>query len=208
MKHTEILTKEEEEKLWTSGVMDLTTPTALQIAAFFVVGKMFSLHGGIEHRNLKLSQLKRHQQPDHYVYHENVSKTNNGSFKKLRIKGKVVPIYTCPDLGERYPVNILDTYLNKLPHENDIFYFHPLSQIPTDPTLPWYAPVPVGKETLKNKVNTMCKQAGISGNKTNHSLRATSVTQMYNSGVPEKIIQERTGHRSLEAFRMYERIDP
>ena len=29
-------------------------------------------------------------------------------------------------------------------------------------------------------------------------------TQMYDCGVPEKIIQERTGHRSLEALRMYE----
>ena len=67
--------------------------------------------------------------------------------------------------------------------------------------------MPLGKDTLRSKLNTMCKQAGISGNKTNHSLRATSATQMYNSGVPEKIIQERTGHRSLEALRMYERIN-
>ena len=28
---------------------------------------------------------------------------------------------------------------------------------------------------------------------------------MYESGVPEKLIQERTGHRSLEALRSYER---
>ena len=28
---------------------------------------------------------------------------------------------------------------------------------------------------------------------------------MYDSGVPKKMIQERTGHRSLEALRMYER---
>ena len=50
-------------------------------------------------------------------------------------------------------------------------------------------------------------EAYSSSNKTNHSLRATSATQMYNSSVPEKIIQERTGHRSLEALRMYERIN-
>ena len=42
---------------------------------------------------------------------------------------------------------------------------------------------------------------------TNHSLRATSATHMYRSGVPEKVIQERTGHRSLEALRIYERSD-
>ena len=70
-----------------------------------------------------------------------------------------------------------------------------------------YAAVPVGKDTLQSKLNNMCKQAGIGGNNTNHSLRAASATQMYDSGVPEKLIQERTGHRSLEALRMYERTN-
>ena len=51
----------------------------------------------------------------------------------------------------------------------------------------------------------MCSVAGISGHKTNHSLRATGATAMYESGAPEKLIQERTGHRSLEALRSYER---
>ena len=50
----------------------------------------------------------------------------------------------------------------------------------------------------------MCLNAGVKGNKTNHSLRATGATQLYESGVPEKVIQERTGHRSLEALRVYE----
>ncbi|XP_019858244.1 PREDICTED: uncharacterized protein LOC109586489 [Amphimedon queenslandica] len=40
---------------------------------------------------------------------------------------------------------------------------------------------------------------------TNHSLRATAVSRMYNSGVPEKIISDKSGHRSLEALRLYER---
>ena len=40
--------------------------------------------------------------------------------------------------------------------------------------------------------------------KTNHSLRATGATSLYQKGVPEKLIQERTGHRSIEALRVYE----
>ena len=51
----------------------------------------------------------------------------------------------------------------------------------------------------------MCALSGIKGRITNHSLRATSATQMYEMGVPEKIIQDHTGHRSIEALRMYER---
>ena len=49
----------------------------------------------------------------------------------------------------------------------------------------------------------MCEQAGITGQKMNHSLRATGVTKMYESGAPEKVI---SGHRSLEGLRSHERI--
>ena len=59
--------------------------------------------------------------------------------------------------------------------------------------------------TLQQKVRKMCAEAGVSGNKTNHSLRATGATELYKKGVPEKLIQERTRHRSLESLRTYER---
>ena len=52
-----------------------------------------------------------------------------------------------------------------------------------------------------------CKAAEINGHKTNHSLQATATTEMFRSGAPEKLIQERTGHCSLEALRCYERLD-
>ena len=51
----------------------------------------------------------------------------------------------------------------------------------------------------------MCAEANIVG-KTNHSLRATGATALFQKGVPERIIQNVTGHRSLEALRSYERI--
>ena len=58
-KHAEVISSEEEDQLWDKGVMDTKTPTGLQNAAFFVVGKIFCLRGGQEHRGLQLSQLKR-----------------------------------------------------------------------------------------------------------------------------------------------------
>ena len=50
----------------------------------------------------------------------------------------------------------------------------------------------------------MCHDAAIGGRKTNHSLRATGASELFAAGVPEKIIKERTGHRSLEALHVYE----
>lgn len=51
----------------------------------------------------------------------------------------------------------------------------------------------------------MCKQCGIEGFKTNHSLRATAATRLYASGIDEQLVMERTGHRSLEGIRSYKR---
>ena len=175
----------------------MSNPKALQNAVFFAVGKMLCLRGGVEHRALTLSQLERRTQPDHFVYTENVSKNRNGSFKQLHVKSKTVPVYTCPEAGVKCPVHLLDLYISKLPPkavEDDIFYARPLETTPPDSSSPWYSATPVGKHTLDDKVKKMCAAAGIQGNKTNHSLRATGVTQMYESGVPEKLVQERTGH--------------
>ena len=41
--------------------------------------------------------------------------------------------------------------------------------------------------------------------KSNHSLRATGATEMFAANVPEKLMQSRTGHCSLDALRLYER---
>ena len=60
----------------------------------------------------------------------------------------------------------------------------------------------VGKNALQSKLKDMCSRAGISGLKTN---QAPAATEMFQLGAPEKVIQERTGHRSIEALRSYER---
>ena len=107
------------------------------------------------------------------------------------LNSKSVLVYVCPEAG-RCPVYLLDLYISKLPlkaAENDIFYARLLESVPTDPSAPWYSATPVGKHTLNDKVKKMCMAAGIQGNMTNHSLRATGAMQMYENGVPEKIIQ-------------------
>lgn len=55
-------------------------------------------------------------------------------------------------------------------------------------------------------LKTMCEEVGISGKKTNHSLQAYAATELFNAGIPEKVIQNRTGHRSIKGLCKYERI--
>ena len=50
----------------------------------------------------------------------------------------------------------------------------------------------------------MCEEVGIE-RKSNHSLKVTGATRLYRSGVAERTIQARTGHKSIEALRIYER---
>ena len=122
-----------------SGVLSLSTLKSLQNAAFYTVGKILCLRGGVEHRVLKLSQLKRVTDPDRYIYYEAVSRNHNGSFTQLHVKNKVVPMFACPEAGDRCPVRILDHYISKLPQEavtQDLFYVRPLEKLPSSPSAP------------------------------------------------------------------------
>ena len=55
-KPTEILTSEDEEKLWATGLL---TPKSLLNAVIFYTNKNFLLCDEAEHREFKFSQLKR-----------------------------------------------------------------------------------------------------------------------------------------------------
>ena len=50
----------------------------------------------------------------------------------------------------------------------------------------------------------MCKEAELDERFINHSLRGYGATKMLQAKIPEKLIQQRTGHPSLEALRHYE----
>ena len=47
MKHAEDISKNDDQRLWESGVMGVSDPKALQNAVFYTVGKMLCLRGGV-----------------------------------------------------------------------------------------------------------------------------------------------------------------
>ena len=99
----------------------------------------------------------------------------------------------------------MDEYFNSLPHNpaaNDTLYLQPLCNTPAP--VPWFKSTPIGKNTLGKTMN-MCEKAGNSGGYTNHSLIGYDATTLFQAHVPERLIQQRTGHRSPEALRQYER---
>ena len=59
---------------------------------------------------------------------------------------------------------------------------------------------------MRKVVQDMCRVAGIEGYKTDHSLRATICTTGLEKGVPEKLIMEHTGHRTVKSLQTYQRV--
>ena len=55
VKHARVLTEEDEEKLWESGVLGTAFPKALQNVMCCTIGKVFSLRDGTELRDFFLS---------------------------------------------------------------------------------------------------------------------------------------------------------
>ena len=209
-----MISSSEEELLWEKGILGIDSPAALLNAVFYGNGKVLCLSGGRKHWGLKLSQFEFGDEKDangevtsYVVYSENGSKNRSGSYKD-KTPNKIVKHYADPALKEHCYVFLLRLYFSKLPpkaFEKDVFYLKPKSSVSGDGLI-WFDLVSVGRNTLAKFVKTMCSQVGILGHKTNHSLRATGTTRMFEAGVSDKIIQQRTGHCSAEALHLYERV--
>ena len=173
-------------------------------------GKVLCLRGGREHKALKISQFKFGFEggKEFLEYTENGSKNRSGSYKD-KSGNKILKHFADSSLGEKCYVSLVKTYLSKLPDkakesESAEFYWKPKDLVPLSDSAFWFTMQTCGRNFLAAVVKTACEKAGIQG-KTNHSLRATGATRLFAANVPEKLIQERTGHRSTTALRMYER---
>lgn len=216
---SDVISTEQEELLWTKGVMGVDTPKQLLRTVFFYGGLSLCLRGGDEHRALKVSQFNRlvvsdPQNPGQeivcYEYTEHGSKNNKGGLQQIkkRQQNKVVRHYANPALGSKCFVALLDLYLSKRPPfpadsvDSDAFYLRPLESGVEGK--PWYYARVMGHNTLKSMLKNMFKEAGINADRmTNHSLRATATTRMIDAGIPEKVIMDRTGHHSLDGLKPY-----
>ena len=131
----------------------------------------------------------------------------SGGLKQLRQENKVVHQYKSANV-ERFPVRLLDKYISKLPPDakkNDAFYLKPKANTLHDPMAPWFLNVPVERNTLAGMMKTMALKGSLDKTVTNHSLRAFGVTKMFQCQIPEKLIMEHSGHRSLQGLHQYER---
>lgn len=208
-KQAEIITITEEETMWKS-VLGSDTPKKLVDTLIYLFGLNFALRACKEHRNLRCGpdsqiEVKVDVQGRRFLrYTEDVSKSCQGGLNHRRIVPKSVDAYENVENPDRCIVRLYEQYLSHRPDSprcSDAMYLRPLIK-PLGEI--WYSCQPMGVHTISRTVSSLCKNAGLDGYHTNHSLRATAASRLYQKNFDEQLISETTGHRS-NAVRRYKR---
>jgi len=175
----------------------------------YLNGLNFALRSGEEHRRLRhnpsqLSVVDKEGTVLCIQYHEDISKTNQGGLKSQKVIPKHVIHHANTENPSRCLVRLFLKYTELCPHDrpDSALYLTPAKN-PTEHC--WYSKVPIGHNKLAETIPRLMKKAGIPGYFTNHSLRATSTTRMYDAQLDEASIMQRTGHRSVNGVRAYKR---
>ncbi|XP_062611438.1 uncharacterized protein LOC134273266 [Saccostrea cucullata] len=154
-----------------------------------------------EHRSLTRDQfsLGEDNVGTYIDFQGKTSKNFSGGLNQRKIEAKSIRHYSSAS-DDRSLFLIYKTYLELTETSEDgSFYRRPNGGI-----TPRFSSQVVGINKLSTLIKTMCTEAGLSGNFSNHSGKRTCATSLYNSGVDKQLIMERTGHRS-DAVRKYKR---
>ena len=201
------ISTEQEDRLWEMGLLEDHSPSVLVNTIIWYVGLYFALRSGGEHRRLRNcpSQVLLFEPPEgrsYLVYKEDVSKTNKGGLNSCRKVPKEVVHYANASNHTRCFVRLYKLYLSKCPLDrpNNDFYQTPLCRPKGDI---WYSKVPIGQNKLQKTVPNLMKEGGYQGYYTNHSLRVSIATRLFNKCVDEQLIMARTGHSSTDGVQAY-----
>lgn len=205
------ITVAEQEDMWNRGILGSDTPSKLLDTLVYMFRLNFALRAAQEHRNLRCdtpeceSQIQIHTGDNgkwFVRYTEDTSKTRQGGINHRKITPKVVNAYENTSHPERCIVRLYAKYMSHCPKiRTNALCLRPLT---TPVGSVWYGKQPVGINKLAAVVKRLCSAAGLQGHRTNHSLRASAATRLYNENFDEQVIAETTGHRS-NSVRQYKR---
>ena len=136
----------------------------------------------------------------HLVYTENVSKNNPGGLHNRKLKPTVVIHHANVNDPSRCFVTFYKVYMTHRPKEvqHNAFYVTPIWNLKSEV---WYSKCPVGYHILVNAVNCLCKSISIGVYKTNHSLRVTATTRLFQQGIDQQLIMMKMEHRSSKSLQ-------
>ena len=227
VKQADVLTLNDERRLWEGGVFGMHNAEQMSHTVFYYCGKFFGLRlSEQEHLTYKQVIQGCDGEGRRYIeYNGGQDKTHQGGLRHRKVAFKQVRHYIA-DSDAYFPpasdqtqasqdivcsvADVLTVYLSLISEfakdstDGDTrFYHRPLAN--GKDGIPRFSRQVVGRHTLQTYVKLIAKKGGLQGNFTSHSLKASLATQLYSERVDEQLIQERTGHRSVEALRKYKR---
>ena len=164
-RQAEVITPEEEEKLWQTGQLGDSNPQQLLDTIVYCCGLYFALRSGQEHRQLRRSppQIQLFERPGERAYlryEEDISKNHPGGLKGRKMEPKVVHHHENLGNPERCFIRLYKKYMSLCPPDapQDSFYLQP-ARVPTSTC--WYSRNPLGHNPLGKTVARICQSAGI-----------------------------------------------
>ena len=112
--------------------------------------------------------------------------------------------YALPEDPSTCVVAIFKEYISRCPDDilKKALYIYPLQRWHGEL---WFGRSIIGHNALSDMTKKMMQEGGYDGYYTNHSLRVTTVTRLFDENVDTKLIQNQTGHRS-SAVDGYKRV--
>ena len=201
------LTENDEERLWPTGQLGFASPEQLINTVWFFNTKLLGFRGSHESRQLKwgdVSLVEGETGEKHIEFNERETKTRTGNSTHLRpFKPKMFRNPTNPD---RCPIRAYELYASKRPIDimkpSDPFYLAVNAKV-TTPSAPWFKRSPMGHDRISAFMPRMAKAAALIGKKTNHSVRRTMCTKLFQSGVPPTMIAQLSGHKNVQSLSHY-----
>lgn len=203
-RQAQFISYEYEEELWDRDILGEDTPDKLCNTVLYLLGINLALHGVEEHYLLRRQMPNRDSQLSFkrdsngvrcLVYSEDTcTKNNDGGLAHMRHEHKVVWVYPSANV-DRCPVRLVDKYVSLCPpyYKKPNFYLQSKQKLTP---IQWYTTKVVGSNTLAKVVKQLLSDAKIDGYFTNHSLRRSAPTRLFQAGVERKLVRELTGHRS------------
>lgn len=202
---------DDEEKMWTEGVLGDSNPKQLVDTLLYSFGVHFALRAVKEHKSLRVGprsqfalKFDRQLGLEYLEYTEDSSKNNQGGLRHRRVQKKISRAYANKVNPDRCLIRLYRKYMSLRPKDDRCpqdFYLWPLANPRKDC---WYMVQAMGIHKISTILNGLAKQIGIQGKVTNHSCCATCASRIYQGDCDEQLVMEKTGHRS-NAVRSYKR---
>ncbi|XP_033725294.1 zinc finger MYM-type protein 3-like [Pecten maximus] len=193
------VSENEEEILWECG------QHALLNTVWFNNTKRLGFGGCYENRQLKWGdiELKTDENGSEYLeFNEITTKTRGGNSTHVRSFNPKQ--FQNPEIKWRCPIEAYKLYAKHRPQAMNTpespFYIA-VNQNSTGGK--WFKNEPVRRNKLGVMMKTMASNAGLTGKKTNQSLRKTLCTKLIHSGVAPTTIMQVSGHKNVNSVINY-----